>query len=84
MIQLLGEILSLRYSDNYRYNGQIKYCHFLIKEKDFWIKLNELFDNYKYDENKKLKNYMIKNHFNKVLIQNTIDKFEKCNNSEIF
>lgn len=77
-IQFLREILSSRYADNYLYAGEKKYCRFLTKEKDFWINVNELIDNYKYDEKLKLKNYMIKEDFNRYVVKNTIEKLNNC------
>lgn len=78
VIQLLGEILSSRYSDTYIYDGQIRYCRFLTKEKFFWIEVYELINNYQYNDNKKLKIYMMKYNFNRYLVKNTIDKLSNC------
>lgn len=77
-IQFLAEILSSRYADNYLYQGQVRYCRFLTNEKDFWINVNELIDNYKYDEKQKIKNYMIRENFNKYIVKNTIEKLNNC------
>ncbi|MCX6075255.1 MAG: P-loop NTPase fold protein [Campylobacterales bacterium] len=76
-ISRLGEILHSRYSDNKYLNNKLFYCY-LTDELNFWKDIKTNLDTYLQTSDKKKLNNFLLTQFKTYLVENIINKMEKC------